>query len=294
MRILPLFVALTCACGPATRQTPGDDDAGGGGGGGTDANNSDSGNQTGPSLVYAHTGSALYRVDSTTLSTVYIGPISGIGTQSLTDLAVDKSQNMVGITLDKVFALALPASGSGTVTATPLGSGNLPSAVNGATSLSYIPTSSDPNSDDILVTADDKGMVYEINPTTGSASNLGAYGSAANGGKIISSGDLIGERGLGAGGGVGIYATVNVGSAANDYLASIDPATWKATPLPSDTGFKQIFGLGFWGGTVYGFTSEGQMITIDTATGVGTLVPNGTSSLRWYGAGVTTDAPIIQ
>jgi hypothetical protein len=135
------------------------------------------------------------------------------------------------------------------------------------------------------VTANDEGAVYQIDPTMGTATMIGSYGSDAQG-KIVSSGDLVGVRNL------GIYATVDVGEQTNDYLAKIDPATWQATPIGSGTGFDEIFGLGYWAGTVYGFTAKGDMITIDTSTGVGTKVNAG--SQAWYGAGVTTDAPVIQ
>jgi hypothetical protein len=111
-------------------------------------------------------------------------------------------------------------------------------------------------------------------------------------GRVGSSGDLIAVRGL------GIYATVNVGTdpMAQDFLARIDPTTWTATPLGTGTGYNDIFGLGYWQGTIYGFvstsTTTGKMITNDPNTGVGTEVLAG--AIRWYGAGVATDAPILQ
>jgi len=276
VRILPLVV-LVFACGPA-RHSPGGDDVDAPGGSGSNPGSGGSNFET--SLVYAHTGNTLYRVDSMALTTVEVGPLTGIGTESLTDLAVDKNENMVGITLDTLYSIN-PATGSATLIK------DLSQTVSGATSLSYIPTDlNDPNSADILVTADSKGAVYQIDPATGSATMIGSYGSDSSGNKIISSGDLIGVRNL------GIYATVNVGKQTGDYLAQIDPATWKATPIGTGTNFSDIFGLGFWAGTVFGFTDKGQMITIDIHTGVGTMVNSG--SQQWFGAGVTTDAPVIQ
>ncbi len=131
--------------------------------------------------------------------------------------------------------------------------------------------------------------MFQIDPTTGNATTLGSYGTVAQG-KVVSSGDLVAVRGL------GIYATVNVGTETTDYLAKIDPTTWKATPLGAGTGFSKIFGLGYWAGTFYGFTDAGvgagQIISIDQNTGAGSLI--GSNTQRWYGAGVTTDAPILQ
>jgi hypothetical protein len=273
VRVLSFAIALVACSSPRHAMT-GDDD-----GSGVDAAGMSDGGLGSDSLVYAHTGDTLYRVDSTTLSVVEVGPLAGIGTESLTDIAIDKNQKMVGITLDKLYSID-SSTGSATLIK------DLSQSATGFTSLSYIPTDlTDPNSTDILVTANDDGAVYQIDPTMGTATMIGSYGSDSMG-KIVSSGDLIGVRNL------GIYATVDVGEETNDYLAKIDPATWQATPIGTGTGFDEIYGLGYWAGTVYGFTAKGDMITIDINSGVGTKVNAG--SQEWYGAGVTTDAPVIQ
>ena len=276
VRILLLAVLGLAACSPG-RHDPGGDDTTG-----ADAP-SGSGSASEASLVYAHSGSVLYRVDSISLSVVEIGAMTGLGGQSLTDLAVDKSGNMVGITLDKLYSID-PTTAAVTLIK------DLSQDASGFTSLSYIPTDlSDPSSADILVSANDQGDVYQIDPSAGTATKIGSYGTVAAG-KVVSSGDLIGVRGL------GIYATVDVGSQTNDYLAEIDPTTWAATPLGTGTGFDHIFGLAFWAGTIYGFvddgTGQGKMITIDKTTGVATQINTGTQ--EWFGAGVTTDAPVIE
>jgi hypothetical protein len=274
VRVMFSFAIALVACSSTRHGVTGDDD-GSADAGGPPAD----GGFGSDSLVYAHTGNTLYRVDSTTLSVVEVGPLAGIGTESLTDIAIDKNQKMVGITLDKLYSID-STSGAATLIK------DLSQSATGFTSLSYIPTDlTDPNSTDILVAANDEGAVYQIDPTMGTANMIGSYGSGSMG-KIVSSGDLIGVRNL------GIYATVDVGSQTNDYLAKIDPATWQATPIGTGTGFDQIFGLGYWAGIVYGFTAKGDVITIDITTGSGTKINSG--SQQWYGAGVTTDAPVIQ
>src|SRR5262249_44556705 len=235
------------------------------------------------SRIYAHSGSTLYRIDANTLSPMMVGSMAGLGTQSLTDLAIDKSDRMVGITPDKLYSVDAQ---SGSVTLIK----DLSQSAHGFTSLSYVPADlGDPNSADILVSANDQGDVFQIDPATGNATKLGSYGTVALG-KVVSSGDLIGVRGL------GIYATVNVGTEPSDYLAKIDPATWKATPLGTGTGFANIFGLGFWAGTVYGFVDvgagAGKIISIDPSSGVGHELESG--AVQWFGAGVSTDAPILE
>jgi hypothetical protein len=278
MKRLVLGTLVLAACGPGGRDGDGSPDAATGGGG--------DGSVVGPaSRVFAHSGNKLYLINTTTLAPVEIGTMAGLGTQSLTDLAIDKADKMIGITLDKLYTLDA-TTGAATLVR------DLSQSAQGFTSLSFVPSDlNDSNSADILVSANSTGEVFSIDPTTGNATMLGSYGMVAAG-RVGSSGDLIGVRGL------GIYATVNVGTnpMAQDYLARIDPATWTATPIGTGTGFNDIFGLGFWAGTIYGFvstgTTTGKIITIDPNTGVGTEVLAG--AIRWYGAGVATDAPILQ
>ncbi|MDB4957860.1 MAG: hypothetical protein JWO36_5429 [Myxococcales bacterium] len=277
MRILFLSALLWVgACGPAGR-----DHGSGNGDAGPGTDGTGSGSNGDMSRVYAHSGTKLYRIDTQTLQPVEIGPLTNV-TGSLTDLAIDKSDRMVGVTLNKLFSID-PTTGTAILIKALSGAG-------GYTSLSYVPSDlNDPNSTDILVTANDQGDVFQIDPTTGNLTKIGSYGTSGSN-KVISSGDLIGVRGL------GIYATVDVGTQPNDYLASIDPATWKATPIGTGTGYNNIFGLGFWAGTIYGFvdagTGMGKIIKIDPTTGAGSELNSG--AIQWFGAGVSTDAPIIQ
>jgi hypothetical protein len=237
------------------------------------------------SLVYAHSGQALYRLDTSSLAPVEIGPFLNTGTQSITDIAVDKNDVMLGVTLDKIYTIDT-ATGEATLLR------QLDAGVPNLTSLSFVPVDlDDPDSAEILVAAADDGTVLQIDPADGTATQIGSYGMA--GADIIrSSGDIVAVRGL------GIFATVNVGADVTlpDHLASIDPTTWAATPIGTGTSNDRIFGVGFWRGTVYGFVDLGNgvggaIITIDRVTGTSTIVDQGT--IRWFGAGVTTNAPVV-
>jgi hypothetical protein len=239
------------------------------------------------SKVYAHSGTVLYRLDTSTLQPVMIGPFgAALGNASMTDIAVDKNDQMLGISLDNIYRID-----------TTTGEATLVTAYDGAenlTSLSFVPLNlDDPDSAERLVAATDTGAVLEINQTTGATTQLGVFGTAANG-TIRSSGDMVAIYG------VGIFATVTIGDAPNpfdapDYLAQIDPSTWAATPLGTGTPYDKIFGVGFWRGKVYGFIDTGTggtIIEINPNTGAVVGAPND-GAIRWYGAGVTTDAPII-
>lgn len=277
MRAL-LGVLTLIACGPTGRDTP-------------DASHPDAGNVDAPptvdtSRVFAHSGGMLYRLDSTSLAAVPVGAMSGIGTQNLLDLAVDKDDRIAGITRDTLYTINA-ATGAATLVK------DLEQTARGFTSLSYAPqTYGDPASPDVLISANDQGDVFriDITGTQATATKIGNFGMTAVG-KVVSSGDLIAVRGF------GIFATVDVGTGAMDYLARIDPATWKATPLGTGTGFDKIFGLGYWGGKIYGFVddgfeaSTGKIVQLDPNTGAGQVL--NTSPVRWFGAGVATDAPIF-
>lgn len=277
----PMLLIGLIACGPSDRDNPGTDAP-------SQADAPPQPDPDGPSAtsrVFAHSGGMLYRLNSLTLKEDPIGPMTGLGTQNLTDLAIDKDDHIVGITMDKLYSI------DGTTGAATLIK-DLSSSARNLTSLSFIPQNlSDPNSPDILVAANGAGDVLQIDQNTGNATKIGSYGTVALG-QVGSSGDLFGVRNF------GIYATVTVGTEPTDYLAKIDPVTWKATPLGTGTGFTKIFGLGFWNGVIYGFIDDGfmantgKMIQIDPNTGAGTLLNS--SGVRWFGAGVATDAPIIE
>lgn len=279
MRLIVAAVVLA-ACGPGDRDNPAADAPSQ-----PDAPTSPDGPPADTSRVYAHSGQTLYLMNSLTLATTTVGSMTGLGTQSLTDIAIDKNDRMLGVTLDKLYEVD-PGTGAATLI------GDL-TGVSNATSLSFVPSDlSDPNSPDILVTVDSFGAVFEINPANGQATEIGNYGIVPAG-QVRSSGDLFGVRG------VGIYATVDIGdgqSPTPDFLARIDPTTWTATPIGTGTGFDKIFGVGYWGGKIYGFVdmganNGGKMIEIDINTG--DAIELSQSSVRWFGAGVATDAPLL-
>jgi len=173
------------------------------------------------SLVYAHSGTHLYRIDTRTNAPVDIGAFTNIGTQTITDIAVDKDGAMVGITLNKLYSIDVNTGAATLIKALGVSAQNF-------TSLSYVPTNfSDPNSAEILVAASTAGEVYQIDPTSGNATKIGDYNQVGSSTQIGSSGDIVAVRGL------GILATVNVGGTLTDpdYLATVDPTTWVATPL---------------------------------------------------------------
>lgn len=233
------------------------------------------------SKVYAHSGTVLYRLDTTTLQPVMIGSF-GLASVSITDIAVDKNDQMLGVSLDNIYSVNT-TTGAATLITAYEGTENF-------TSLSFVPMNlADPNSTERLVAATDAGSILEINTTTGATTLLGSYGMQGQN-LIRSSGDIVAIYGL------GIFATVTIGDTVTDpdYLAQINPTTWAASPLPMRTTYDKIFGIGFWKDKLYGFVDTGTggaIVELNATTGV--AIPVNTGSIRWFGAGVTTDAPVI-
>ncbi len=270
MLVVATALALV-ACGPGGRQAGGDIDA---------HSTSMDGNSTGGdagggvTYVYAHTDSTLYRVDPDSLAITQVGnfvwPATVIYDQ-MTDIAIDKNGVMLGVSFDKVYKI------DPSTAVTTLLSSNLGGMFNG---LSFVPaTMLGQTGDDVLVgTRNTDGAVFRVDPMTGVTTQVGNMGA------YMSSGDLVAVAGFGT-----VQTVMGTG---NDRLATLAPQTFAATPIGTDTGYTMIWGLAYWKGKVYGFTNGGQFILIDPTTGAATVVAS--NGPAWWGAAVTTLAPVIE
>lgn len=267
-----MMIALA-ACGPGARNGTGDDD---------DTNppvdaptsTTDGDNTTvGQTYVYAHTSDALYRVDPDTLAITKVGNFGwSSGSDQMTDIAIDKSGTMIGTSFTAVYRVD-PSNAK----AERLSSA-LDQSFNG---LSFIPaTQIGQTGDDVLVaTRNSDGAVFRVDPSTGATTQIGNMG-----GGLVSSGDLVA---------VANFGTVQtVLGSSSDQLVTLAPNSFTATKAPNETGFSQIWGVAFWKGEIFGFTQGGDFVLIDPTSGKGTLKQSGGPA--WWGAAVTTLAPIIQ
>lgn len=273
-RNFSLILLCLAACGPQVSGGDDDDDLGGvdapAGDGGTDggivSENAD---------VYAHTAGVLYRVDPDTLAITEVGPFTGDAAgDAMTDIAIDSEGTMIGISYSRVYRIDPQ-----TAATTRAGTGTLPQMFNG---LSFVPSREafGVEGPDVLVAGRNAdGAIFQIDPATGVPTQIGDMGP-----QFATSGDIVAVRDF------GIVATSS-GGALTDCLVRLAPNTFAATIIGSGTGFNTIWGVGFWRGEVFGFTDGGEFVTIDTTTGVGTLVE--TNGRLWWGAAVTTRAPVI-
>jgi hypothetical protein len=275
-----LLLALgLVACGPNDRDdgTGGDDTGGGsgsdttgGGGGGGGGGGSGDGSIV---YVYAHTASTLFRVDPDTLAVQMVAPFGwgSVGSDSMTDIAIDKTGQMLGISYSRVYRV------DPTTAQTTLLSDSLDGTFNG---LSFVPaTMLGQTGDDVLVAVNNSdGRVMRIDPATGSKTQVGNMGSYS------SSGDLVAVEGFGT--------AQTVTGNGSDLLAKLAPNTFAATPVGNGTGFGQIWGVAYWKGKIFGFTNGGAFVLIDPTSGTATMVSQ--TSNAWWGAAVNTLAPVLQ
>jgi hypothetical protein len=260
--VVVILAAWAVACGPTARD-----------GGGVDAPANPDAAADAPlepfdGAVYAHSYQKLYKVNPDTFQVTLVGTFGwpqGPEADLMTDIAVDKNENITGITFGAVYSVN-KTTAEVTLLSTLTGE-----QFNG---LTFLPQ---PNGDEILVGTGLGGTLWKIDPTgTNAPMQIGAYG-----GQMISSGDLVSVAGFGT------VATVKNGSEA-DYLARIDETTGNGTII-GPTGYADIWGIGFWRNKVFGFVATNQFVVIDVATGVATYISTGPEN--WAGAGVTTHAP---
>lgn len=185
--------------------------------------------------------SNLYTVDAASGTATLVGPI---GISNVTDIAFE-GFTLYGITFSE-FLLIDPDTGAGSIV------GSL-----GWSDMNALAVASDRT---IYAAGFSSGDFISINPITGVGTIIGNYGSG-----LTSSGDLAFDSGG------TLYASVKRSGYTNDWLATIDLGTGEAT-LIGEIGYVDVFGLSFKDETLYGVTTDGQLLEIDTFSGAGTLV----------------------
>lgn len=270
---------VACAC--SSRTFAGDD---GGGGDASvtdvstkdgqpfgDVSTSDVATQTGD-VVYAHSPDTLYALDPKTKAVTVIGPFTGCS--EVIDIALDKSSTMFATTLDGLYRIERTNA-----ECTQIETGSYPN------SLSFVPAGTlDANVEALVGYVGDQYV--RIDEASGAITTVGSIG-----GGYSSSGDIVSV----AGGGT--YLTVKGGpNSCNDCLIQVDPKTGAFLLEWGPLGHTNVFGIAFWGGSVYGFDDAGAVFQVDfngLAIQTTTIaVPNAPPNLQFFGAGSTTIAPL--
>ena len=227
--------------------------------------------------VFGHGAEVLYRLDPVTKAVTVVGSFDGCS--GVSDIALDEHSTLYGVSKDALYEIDKT-----TASCKKLFTGTYPN------SLSFVPKGTVDANHEALVGYDDADYI-RIDLTTGKRSVIGKLGGPSG---VISSGDVVSVKGGKT------YLTVKGGSAckSKDCLYEVDPATGKKLHDWGSIEHKQVFGLAFWGGKLYGFAADGSVfeVTFGTSKIVTTelAVPNAPDDLSFWGAGSSTSVPVAE
>jgi hypothetical protein len=274
-----LFLTVGCASGDdgfSSGGSGGDGGSGGqaagggGAGGGGGEGGLDVGGQGGSTdlvaEVFGHSASTLFRLDPDTKAVTVVGDFSGC--IDVLDIALDKDSFIFGSTDEGLYRID-----KFTAACTLVAPGAYPN------SLSFVPAGTvDPNSEALVGYLDE--TYVRIDKTTGAITPVGSLT-----GGLVSSGDIVSVKGGST------YLTVT-GPSCDDCLVEVDPATGAQIKMWGQIGYENVFGIAFWAGAIYGFTSFGEMfeVTLDGGFLQTAAIPTA-GGLSFWGAGSTTSAP---
>ncbi|MBL8909552.1 MAG: hypothetical protein JNM17_02505 [Archangium sp.] len=223
-------------------------------------------------VVYGHTASTLYKVNATTKLVTPVASFNNCNGEVI-DLALDEFSRAFVTTASGLYQLDLM-----TARCTEVNFSNTDTYPN---SLSFVPRGTiDPNFE-VLVGYSGSSYV-RINLTTGAMQQIGTLG-----GGFVSSGDIVSV----IDGGTYLTAKNPGGPSSADYLLEVNPTNGALVRSLGTLPFNDVYGLAFWGGSLYGFSNGGTLfeITINGSTTTSAPVPNAASQ-TWNGAGSTTAA----
>ncbi len=154
--------------------------------------------------------------------------------------------------------------------------------------LSFVPAGTIDPVDETLVALAQDGAYLKIDLGDKTATLVGNLNGGTPGTWTSASADIvsiIGDK---------TYVTAKQKTSQNDRLAIMDPVTGTITQDVGLTTLYDFGGLAYWGGTLYGFTTDGDAYAIDPKTAKTTpIIVNGVPpGIQYHGAGVTTAAPL--
>jgi hypothetical protein len=299
---------------------------------GSSSGSSSSGGSSGASsggvtttTVYAHTDTELYSLNVTNLAVASIGNFTGMsggsGDDSITDLAVNAAGDVYVNSETVIYKAALPSGGTGNVALTQVATIAVGSGQD-FYALAFTPKDAlGTGTGEVLIGGDENGVLWSIDQSSGATKNLGSFGANPSDSSqtMELSGDVVFYMDGGKATGLAtVRSCTTKCDGTTDYLVGIDMtalasayssgtaaaslnAGFYGAASSSDTGpgigYKEVFGLGAWNGSVFGFTHEAPITLLTIATsgstaGVGTVAPGNTSSSGWAGAGVTSSVTV--
>jgi hypothetical protein len=245
----------------------------------------DSGSPSGS--IYVQTGRNLALYEPYSKSLRAIGPFTCLAADEyMLDIAVDRDGNIYGTTELDRFVRIDPANGSCRMVRQ--GSG-----LDYPVLIAFVPRGTLDPANDALVGYDGESYL-RIDVDTGRVTTVGSLNPPDASTNYEATGDLI------YAGDDGMFLTAGpVGGSgdAGDLFLRFDPKTGKRLSLVGNTGFRRLYGLGYWGSRIFAFTTPGEILQVDPRTAKATLIRREDGGTRdasipvFYGAGSTTVAP---
>jgi hypothetical protein len=241
--------------------------------------------------VYGHSDTTLFKLEPISKQVTIVGNFDCVSIslpnlgEGMWDIAIDKDGAMVG-TMTLLQGSSLVSIDKATAHCSVIAQGSYPN------SLTFVPVGILDPAKEILV-GYNVTQYMRIDPTTGAQMPIGDLNPGPTAEEWESSGDvvsIIGDK---------TYLTVKPlgsGSGYNgpDTIVEVDPVDGHVVAIIGNTTYPKLWGLGYWGGTAYGFGATGQLCAIDLTNGSATGIPlmDVPANLAFWGAGVTTSAPI--
>jgi hypothetical protein len=288
-------------------------------------------------LLYAHDSTTLYQIDPTDpkLAATSLGAFDCIGSggaSSMTDFAVDDSQNLFGLATSTVF-VDMKAAPGGVQCAQgklPISAGSVSADRAKFYGESFAPKGTlDPNAQ-ALVVGNNQGEMYVVDLATGALTIVGTFGAVpANdgNGNAYPSGSGGGDAGtpfqmsgdivfLDNGGSPVGFATVRDCSGAStcskvDTLVELDLTKMKRDNTDSivkavrgqvrraascadakSTSYGSMYGIAAYRDKIIGFSHDGLIVSISNVDGTACLIHDYSGTIAFDGAGVTTKGPV--
>jgi len=291
---LSVFSLLGAACAAGNDDQPsggstsssggepsnGGSDTGGMGGGFVEGGGGNGGGISGTPEVFGHSSTQLYKLNPETKAVGVVGTLQDC--EEVVDLALDKDSNLFATTDIGLFSV-----NKLTGQCTLISAGAYPN------SLSFVPAGTlDPDEEALVGFLDDQYVRIDVE--TGDILNIGAPWNNT----FVSSGDVVSVKNGPT------YLTIKDADQSDnvcgtdapngDCLVEINPTSGAIIEEFGGIGYDRVFGTAFWAGSVYGFTSEGEIFEILIENGeLQTVLLEAEPGLSFWGAGSTTSAPPV-
>lgn len=236
-------------------------------------------------IVYASTQTSLHSFEPYSKAFKKVGdfdctvaPISGASQQGMADIAANAKGELfgVGMTDPKDLFWALVGIDPKTAHCTVIR--QFPKVVEPPIGLTFLPKNV-LGPDEVLVGIKLGGSYVRYDTSTGTESQIGTT-AVSN----CKASDIVSVEGGET------YVAGCPGQ--NPHLYAINPANGSVVrDVSTLTTTELVGGVGFWGGTVYGFLSDGTLWSIDPKTGISAKLAVSGGAPFW-GAAVTTTAPL--